>query len=52
MKVIAGRPTRLLAWLGDQSGRSLASSCFACQQLHAKRILHSRKIVEMSGMGP
>ena len=52
MKVIVGQPTRLLAWLGDQSSRSLVSSCFACQQLHAKCILHSCKIVEMSGMGP
>ena len=51
MQVIAGRPTRLLPWLGDQSSRLLASSCFARQQWPAKRTLRSRKIVEMSGMG-
>ena len=51
--VIAGWPTRLLPWLGDQSSsRLLVSSCFARQEWPAKCILCSRKIVEMSGMGP
>ena len=52
MKVIAGRPAFLLPWLGKQCNRLLASSCFTRQQWPAKRILHSCKIVEMSGMGP
>lgn len=39
-------------WLGVQSRRSLASSCFAHQQCHAKCILRSRKIEETSGRSP
>lgn len=47
-KVVARQPTCLAQWQGVQSSRSLPSSCIARQQYPAKRILLSRKIVEIS----